>query len=76
MSDSSKHVIRAFMNSNSFPSRFRIHYVMDNSGHYPINRLRNVAINGTTTSHFFMTDIDIWPAGCFIVIYVKCSGSL
>lgn len=28
---------------------------------YPVNRLRNVAIRAVTTSHFLMTDIDIWP---------------
>ena len=36
----------------------------DNSGHFPINRLRNVAINNTITSHFWLTDVDIWPACC------------
>lgn len=34
----------------------------DNSGHFPINRLRNVAIHNTITSHFWLTDVDIWPA--------------
>lgn len=62
MSDSYKQLIRTFMNGKQFPSRLKVHYVTDNSGHYPINRLRNAAIDGTTTSHFFMTDIDIWPA--------------
>lgn len=28
---------------------------------YPVNRLRNAAIATANTSHFFMTDIDIWP---------------
>ncbi|CAN0580433.1 unnamed protein product, partial [Ectocarpus sp. 12 AP-2014] len=28
---------------------------------YPVNRLRNVAVKAVKTSHFFMTDIDIWP---------------
>lgn len=50
------------MNQHTLPQRFRISYVKDNSGHYPINRLRNVAINNTLTSHFWLTDIDIWPA--------------
>ena len=65
MSDSYKQMIRNFMTSKTFPSRLHVSFVTDNSGHYPINRLRNVAINGTTTSHFFLTDIDIWPAGMF-----------
>lgn len=28
---------------------------------YPVNRLRNVAVKAVQTSHFLMTDIDIWP---------------
>lgn len=28
---------------------------------YPVNRLRNVAVRAVATSHFLMTDIDIWP---------------
>lgn len=28
---------------------------------YPVNRLRNVAVAGVDTTHFLMTDIDIWP---------------
>ncbi|CAN0462058.1 unnamed protein product, partial [Ascophyllum nodosum] len=28
---------------------------------YPVNRLRNVAVRAVTTTHFLMTDIDIWP---------------
>lgn len=28
---------------------------------YPVNRLRNVAVRAVRTSHFLMTDIDIWP---------------
>jgi glycosyltransferase-like protein LARGE len=28
---------------------------------YPINMLRNTAIKRVSTSHFFMTDIDLWP---------------
>jgi len=38
--------------------------VEDNSGHFPINRLRNVAIHNTITSNFWLTDVDIWPACC------------
>ena len=36
----------------------------DNSGHFPINRLRNVAIHNTITSNFWLTDVDIWSACC------------
>ena len=29
---------------------------------YPINALRNIAINNARTSHFFMSDMDMWPS--------------
>ena len=29
---------------------------------YPINKLRNIAIKNVQTSHFFMTDMDMWPS--------------
>lgn len=29
---------------------------------YPINKLRNIAIKHVQTSHFFMTDMDMWPS--------------
>lgn len=29
---------------------------------YPINLLRNIAIKNVQTTHFFMTDMDMWPS--------------
>ena len=29
---------------------------------YPLNRLRNIAIRNTLTSHFVVFDMDMWPA--------------
>lgn len=29
---------------------------------YPINKLRNIAIRYVTTSHFWVADMDMWPA--------------
>lgn len=29
---------------------------------YPINRLRNIAIQNSLTSHFVVFDMDMWPA--------------
>ena len=29
---------------------------------YPINTLRNIAIRGVQTSHFFLSDMDFWPS--------------
>ena len=33
-----------------------------NASEYPINALRNMAVAHVTTSHFFLTDIDLWPS--------------
>jgi hypothetical protein len=33
-----------------------------NSSVYPINALRNMAVARVTTSHFLLTDIDLWPS--------------
>ena len=33
-----------------------------NATYYPINRLRNIAINRTKTTHFFLADMDFWPS--------------
>lgn len=30
--------------------------------HFPINRLRNIAIRHVTTSHFLVLDMDLWPS--------------
>ena len=37
-------------------------YLQSNSSLYPINKLRNVAIQNVRTSHFFMSDMDMWPS--------------
>lgn len=29
---------------------------------YPLNRLRNIAIQNSLTSHFVVFDMDMWPA--------------
>ena len=55
-------MVEKFVESNEFSSRFQIIVMEDFSGHYPINKLRNAAINQVKTSHFFLTDIDLWPA--------------
>lgn len=32
-----------------------------NPAAYPINHLRNAAVDAVETSHLLMTDIDMWP---------------
>ena len=35
---------------------------------YPLNRLRNIAIENTVTSHFVVFDMDMWPASEFMLL--------
>ena len=37
-------------------------YLQTDSSLYPINTLRNIAIQNVHTSHFFMSDMDMWPS--------------
>lgn len=37
-------------------------YLQTDSSLYPINTLRNIAIKNVHTSHFFMSDMDMWPS--------------
>lgn len=37
-------------------------YMQTDENLYPINLLRNIAIRNVKTSHFFMTDMDMWPS--------------
>ena len=55
-------LVEKFIENSAFSSRFQITVMEDFSEHYPINKLRNAAINQVKTSHFFLTDIDLWPA--------------
>ena len=34
---------------------------------YPINRLRNLAIQNILTTHFLVLDMDMWPVGTFVL---------
>lgn len=61
-SEDEKTHLESFLTENRFPDRLSVAIVLDPSDHYPINHLRNVAIQGVRTSHFFLTDIDVWPA--------------
>ncbi|CBK21893.2 uncharacterized protein [Blastocystis hominis] len=46
-----------------FPSRLVLHLVLAYGNDYPINYLRNLAIDAVATSHFFVADMDVWPVG-------------
>ena len=46
----------------NLPDRMQIHfYIADSVSPYPINTLRNIAIDHVQTSHFWLTDMDMWP---------------
>lgn len=59
--------IRRFFAHQSFPSRMAV--VMyteptpgDAPGHFPVNKMRNLGIANVHTSHFIVTDMDLWPS--------------
>ena len=43
-------------------SRITYQFYETNDTYYPIIALRNIAINNTKTSHFFVCDMDFWPS--------------
>ena len=36
--------------------------IQTNESFYPLNTLRNKAIEHVTTSHYYISDMDIWPS--------------
>lgn len=49
--------------SLSLPKRLHISYYLSKSnGIYPINKLRNIAIDHVNTTHFWVADMDMWPS--------------
>ena len=62
-SEEERDQLQSFLEKAAFPSRFVVVPHLDTSGRYPINKLRNLAIEKVTTSHYLMTDIDLFPAG-------------
>lgn len=55
----------------NLPNRFRtILYIpkkgRDVYGVFPVNKLRNIAIVNSVTSHFLVLDMDMWPACMFM----------
>lgn len=52
------------LKANQFDSRLSIvQYIADGNETYPINKLRNLAIQNVKTDHFWLTDLDMWPSG-------------
>lgn len=38
------------------------HRIQNDPSFYPVNELRNIAISHVTTSHFYLSDMDVWPS--------------
>ena len=58
-----KVVFENFLRNEIFNPRVAlIPYYAERAKPYPINKLRNIAINSITTSHFWVADMDMWPA--------------
>lgn len=49
----------------SYLSKFKLiqaHTCISNTTDYPVNRMRNIAIENVATTHFFVCDMDLWPS--------------
>ena len=62
-SEEERNQLQSFLKKANYPSRFVVVPHLDTTTHYPINKLRNLAVEKVTTSHYLMTDIDLFPAG-------------
>lgn len=52
---------KSLIKNGSFPSRVRIHSYQNDMTSFPINHLRNLAYQYTTTTHVLIADIDVFP---------------
>ena len=57
------HIYQQDIQQMDIPKRMNvIAYFGDSANPYPINMLRNIAMDHVTTSHFWLADMDMWPA--------------
>lgn len=62
--------ILSYLGSHSFPSRLTILLVLQQQETiFPINSLRNLAIQSIQTSHFLLLDMDLWPTSIHYSLY-------
>lgn len=71
MKDMEQSILK-YYNEHSYESRLiTILYLVDNlsdeSIDFPINKLRNLGIKSTHTTHYLVIDMDVWPAGMFLL---------
>ena len=53
-------------------SHITYQFYESNDTYYPINTLRNIAINNIKTSHFFVCDMDFWPSCIYHCYLLYC----
>ena len=57
---------RQAMRNNAYPDRLHLtEFIAEDNKNYPINMLRNLAIEAVKTSHFWLADMDMWPS-CYL----------
>lgn len=55
--------LKALMKNTTLRDNIHIQYVIQkNASVYPINALRNRAVDAVKTSHFYISDMDVWPS--------------
>lgn len=65
-------VYEQVIKSLDVPKRLNIiAYFSDSAEPYPINKLRNIAIDQVQTTHFWLADMDMWPA-CIFLCKIDC----
>lgn len=63
LTPSDKVIYDKFTSESSLPERLHFTIFMaESKDQYPINHLRNLAIEGVRTSHLWLTDMDMWPS--------------
>lgn len=55
-------LVNQYVKKNVNQERVEISIYKEDKDQYPINKLRNVAISKSKTSHYFIDDIDLWPS--------------
>ena len=65
------------LKSLDIPKRLNIiAYFSDSAEPYPINKLRNIAIDQVQTTHFWLADMDMWPSRILLIIHSLNIGGL
>lgn len=59
-------IVQAKLNSLNLPDRVMIVIMFPHGTlHFYVNKLRNLAIRATSTTHFLTLDMDMWPSRTF-----------